>query len=60
MKDIMYYFGYAKIKEDPENYTGFYDYPVTDPELVKTYMEFKTLNRHSLEWNASMNDDERA
>jgi len=38
MKDIMYYFGYAKIKEDPENYTGFHDYPVTDPELLKTYM----------------------
>jgi hypothetical protein len=26
MKEIMYFFGYAHIKEDPDNYTGFYEY----------------------------------
>ena len=56
MKDIMYYYGYAKIKEDPDNMTGFHGYPTTDPELLKTYNGYKTLNRHSLEWNASMTD----
>ena len=57
MKDIMYYYGYAKIKEDPDNYTGFHDYPQTDPELLKTYKKFRELNRHSLEWNADMSDE---
>lgn len=60
MKDIMYYFGYADIKEDPDNMTAFYKYPETDPELYKTYYQYRTLNKHSLEWNAYMNDEERA
>lgn len=60
MKDIMYYFGYAKIKEDPDNITGFHEYKVTDQELYKHYNEYKMLNRHSLEWNEYMKDEERA
>ena len=52
MKEIMYYFGYAHIKEDPDNYTGFYEYPVTDSSLLKSYNQFRELNRHSIEWNA--------
>ena len=56
----MYYFGYAKIKEDPDNYTGFYEYPVTDPDLHKHYYGYRELNRHSIEWNAYMTDAERA
>jgi hypothetical protein len=60
MKDIIYYFGYAKIAEDPDNITGFYDYPKTDPDMLKKYYGFKELNEQSIGWNAYMNDEERA
>ena len=60
MKDIMYYFGYAKVDSDPESYTAFHEYADPNPELVATYNGYKTLNQHSLEWNAYMTDEERA
>jgi hypothetical protein len=60
MKDIIYYFGYAKIAEDPNNVTPFYDYPKTDPELYKKYYGYKELNEQSIGWNAYMTDEERA
>ena len=41
MKDIMYYYGYAKIKEDPDNITGFHEYSKSDPEDLKHYNEYK-------------------
>ena len=60
MKDIIYYFGYAKFSKDPDNYTGFYEYQKTDAEASKTYNGFRELNAQSIEWNAYMSDDERA
>ena len=59
MREVLYFFGYASIKEDPENFTGFHEFKETDPELHKQYYGFRQLNSHSLEWNASMNDIER-
>lgn len=59
MKEIMYYFGYAKIKEDPDNYTGFHEYAESDPALLKSYYGYKELNKHSLQWNECMTDEQR-
>jgi hypothetical protein len=56
----LYYFGYAKLKEDPKNFTGFYPFEETDQNMYKSYNGFRELNRHSIEWNASMTDEERA
>lgn len=44
MKDIMYYFGYAKVDSDPDSYTAFHEYKEHDPELLKTYNGYKLLN----------------
>ena len=44
MKDILYYFGYVNIAEDPANMTGFFEYAKKDSELLKTYNGFKELN----------------
>ena len=41
MKEMIYYFGYAKTNEDPDNYTGFYDFTKPDPELHKTHYAYK-------------------
>ena len=41
MKEVIYFFGYALIKEDPDNLTGFYEYPVTDTEAYKRYKGFE-------------------
>lgn len=59
MKEIMYYSGYAHIKEDSNNYTGFHEYPKTDPELHRQYYGYRQLNQQSIEWNAYMSDAER-
>jgi hypothetical protein len=59
MKDIIYYFGYAKIPEDPDNKTGFFEYEHSDPEMLKQYYGYAQLTQHSIEWNASMTDEER-
>ena len=60
LKDIIYYFGYAFMADDPDNITGFFEYENAEPELVKTYYGFKELNNHSIGWNAYMSDEERA
>lgn len=60
MKDILYYFGYAKNESDTDQFTAFFEYADADPELVKTYNGYKELNKQSLEWNAGMTDEERA
>ena len=41
MKEVMYFFGYVSIKEDPDNFTGFQEYSETDPMLYKQYYGFR-------------------
>jgi hypothetical protein len=31
LKEVIYFFGYAGLQEDPGNRTGFYRYERTDP-----------------------------
>ena len=58
LKEMLHYFGYAKIKEDPDNETGYFEFD-SDPEMLKLYKGYRQLSRHSIEWNAYMTDDER-
>jgi hypothetical protein len=41
VKDMAYFFGYAKVDEDKENPTGFFDYKTHNPEDLKRYKGFK-------------------
>ena len=36
-KEMMHFFGYAKVPQDPDNYTGFYEYDGTDEHLNSMY-----------------------
>ena len=36
-KEFLHYFGYAKVPEDPDNLTGFFEYDGSDPEMTRQY-----------------------
>ena len=37
MKEMIHFFGYAKVPSDPENNTGFFDYDGSDTEMNRQY-----------------------
>ena len=37
MKEMIHFFGYAKVPSDPENNTGFFDFDGSDAELTRQY-----------------------
>ena len=58
LKEMIHYFGYAKVSSDPENFTGFFNYEEEDPELLRTYKAFEAHRENSIDWVCSLNDDE--
>ena len=63
LKPMLYFFGYAKDPHGGENNTGFFDYgPLDkqDPELVKSFKGYKSMNKNIIEWVASMNEEDLA
>ena len=32
LSEMLYFFGYAKVPQDPDNYTGFYDFTTEDQD----------------------------
>ena len=58
VKDMAYFFGYAKVDEDKENPTGFFDYKTHNPEDLKRYKGFKAQNKNMIDWVCSMNEKE--
>ena len=41
MKEMLHYFGYAKVSSDPDNFTGFFEYETEDPEILRHYKGFE-------------------
>lgn len=37
MKEMLHFFGYAKVPQDPENNTGFFEYDGSDTEMNRQY-----------------------
>jgi len=37
MKEMMHFFGYAKLEHDPANPTGFFEYDSDDAEMIRQY-----------------------
>ena len=58
MKEMIYYFGYAKVKREPANLTGFFNYSEEDPELIRNYKAFEAHRAQTIDWVCSLNDDE--
>lgn len=59
LKDMMYFFGYAKSStDDRENFTGFYEFDeATDREQANNYMSWKKNNENVIEWVSTMTPD---
>ena len=43
-KEMLHFFGYAKLPQDPENVTGFYDYDGKDEEMNRIYKGYIQQN----------------
>ena len=41
MKEWLHFFGYAKVPQDPDNNTGFFEYDGTDEEMNRQYNGFR-------------------
>ena len=54
--DMLHFFGYAKLPQDPENITGYYDYDGTNEALNSQYKGFEKHNEDVLNWVCSMSD----
>lgn len=57
-KDYNHFFGYVSHKDDPDNYTAFFDYDDVDEETMKHYKGYKTVTEQSIDWVSYLNDDE--
>ena len=57
---MLHYFGYAKVPQDPENSTGFFEYDGSDEELNNVYREYERHNEEILQWVHNMTDEEQA
>ena len=56
-KDMIHFFGYANVEKDPDNYTGFFDYPgEQDSELLSQYKGYQSLNEASIDWVCSSDE----
>ena len=50
MKEMLHFFGYAKVPTDPENITGFYEYHDLNQEMSCLYKGWKAQNVDILDW----------
>ena len=59
-KDMVHFFGYAKVPQDPENVTGFFEYDGSNEQLNDMYRGYERHNEETLTWVHDMTDDELA
>lgn len=60
MKEMLHFFGYAKLPQDPENPTGFYEFDGTDEEMNSIYNGYQRQNEDILHWTNSLKENELA
>lgn len=58
MKDMMHFFGYAKLPQDPENPTGFVEYDGQDETLLRKYKAYEKQNEDMINLISTMTDEE--
>ena len=55
-----HFFGYAKVPQDPENVTGFFEYDGSDDELNRSYMGWRQQNEDMVNWVCQLTDEDLA
>ena len=50
MKEMLHFFGYAKLPTDAENLTGFFEYSGEDEELNRMYKGYQAQNEDMVSW----------
>ena len=58
MKEMLHFFGYAKVASDSDNSTGFFEYEEEDPELIHNYKAFEAHREQTIDWVCSLNEAE--
>ena len=56
--EMLYFFGYARLPQDPENVTGYYEFDEPNETLRRTYKGYEAMNEQMLNWLCSMTDEE--
>jgi len=58
MKEVLHFFGYAKVPHDPENMTGFFDYTdsSSDTEMMSQYKGWQVQNADMINWACESTD----
>ena len=60
LQELIYFFGYAKTKDDPDNFTGFFTYEDEDPDMISLYYGFKAHREQTIDKVCSMSEEELA
>ena len=55
-KEWLHFFGYAKLPQDCENMTGFFEYDGSNEELNEQYQGFKLQNTDMVNWVCQLTD----
>lgn len=55
---MIYYFGYAKTADNPDNPTGFFDFSESDLVPLSAPNEWIQSNESMIEWASQLSDDE--
>ena len=58
MKEVLHFFGYARLPEDPSNITGFFEYDGSDAEMNRQYKGWKAQNEAMVNWVCHLTDDD--
>ena len=55
---MLFFFGYAKVPQDPDNYTGFYDFTSEDQNerINDMYRGYERHNEEVLDWVSNMSE----
>ena len=56
MQEMLHFFGYAKLPQDPENMTGFFEYSGEDNELTRQYRGWRNQNSDMVGWTCQLTD----
>ena len=56
MKEMLHFFGYAQLPQDPDNATGFFEYEGLDEELNQTYKGWQRQNSDMVDWTCQLTD----
>ena len=56
MKEMLHFFGYARLPTDPDNNTGFFEYDGTDEEMNRQYKGWQLQNESMINWVCQLTD----